>query len=76
MHDPRIAFDTHSYPLIADSGASSMVTPFESNFIEGTHKKLTGGTILVIALGITALGIGSMLCQIKDNKKISIDLQT
>ena len=64
MHDPKIDFGTESYPMISDSGASSTATPFESNFIEGTRKKLAGVKILGIASGLTESGAGFTLQKI------------
>ena len=75
MNDPKIDFDTDSYPLIVNSGSSSMGTPFEADFIEGSHKELTCMTISGVASGLTASDTGSASCKIKDNKKNLIDLK-
>ena len=49
-------FDTNSFDICADSGASSCATPDEIDFIPGTYKHLTGVTINGIVEGLKVTG--------------------
>ena len=55
------AFDTDSFSIIIDSGASSTAIPHKSDFITDSSKPLQGITIHGIALGLKASGVGSVL---------------
>ena len=68
------SFDTDSFPIIIDTGASSTSTPYKSDFIPDSYKPLKGITISGIASGLKALGVGSILCKIKDDQGNLIDL--
>ena len=67
-------FDTDSFSLIVDSGASSTATPCKDNFIEHIYKPLNGVTISGIRSGLNASGIGSVLYKMKDDDNNLIDL--
>ena len=71
----RVTFDTDSFPIVIDSGASSSATPFKTDYIAGTYKILDGVVISGIASGLEAKGIGSVIYKIKDDNGIPIDLQ-
>ena len=61
------SFDTDSFQLIIDSGASSATTPHKSNFMKEICQTLTGITMLGIASRFKASGAGSVIYEIKDN---------
>ena len=69
------AFDTDSFALVLDSGASSSAALYKSNFIDGTYKPLSSIIISGIASGLEVAGIGSTLYKIKDDDNNLIDLQ-
>ena len=66
---PFTTFDTDSFPLICDCRALSTVIPFETDFIEGAYRKLTGISILEIVSGLPATGIGLVIYKLKDNNR-------
>jgi len=69
------SFDSDSFQLIADCGASSTATFCYDDFIPGTYKSLQGVTISGIASGLKASGIGSVKYPIVDDNGSIIDLQ-
>ena len=71
----HISFNTDSYPLVIDSGASSSATPFKSDYIDSTYKTLEGVIISGIASGLKTASIGSVSYKIKDDNRNSIDLE-
>ena len=56
----RKKFDTESFKICADSGASSCATPDEIDFIPGTYKNLTDVTINTISEGLKVAGCVSV----------------
>ena len=73
---PMIRFDTDSFGLALDCVASSTATPFASDHVKGTCKKLSGITMSGIASGLPVEGIGSVMCKIIDDSENPLDLQT
>ena len=71
----RVTFDTNSFPIVIDSGASSSAAPFKTDYIARTYKVLDRVVISGIASGLEAKGIGSVIYKIKDDDGIPIDLQ-
>ena len=71
----RVTFDTDSFPIVIDSSTSLSATPFKTDYIAGTYKILDRVVISGIASGLEAKGIASVICKIKDDNGIPIDLQ-
>ena len=69
-------FDTDSFNICADFGASYFSTTDEIDFIPGTYKHLTGVTINSIAEGLKIMGCGSVSWIFQDDKKENIELIT
>ena len=73
-HWRKIVFDTNSFNICADSGASYCATPDEIDFIPDTYKHFTGITINRIAEGLKVVGCGFVLWIFQDDKRKSIEL--
>ena len=67
-------FDTNSFGICADSGASYCATPDEIDLIPGNYKHLTGVTINSIAGGLKVVGCGSVSWIFQDDKKDNIEI--
>ena len=74
QHWKKIMFDTDSFEVCADSGASSSSTQDKNDFIPGTYKTLDGVTINGIASGLNVEGYGSVSWVFKDDKNENIEL--
>ena len=73
--DVNMPFGTDSFPIIIDSGASSVATPCKDYFITASHKPLKSATTSGIACGILTVGVGSVVYKIKYDKRNIVDLQ-
>ena len=73
-HCRKINFDTDSFEICANYGASSCTTPDGIYFIPGTYKHLTGVKISGIDEGLKVAGCRSVSWIIQDYKKKNIEL--
>ena len=73
-HQREKRFDTDSFEISANSGASSCATADEIYSKLGTYKHLTGVKINGIAEGIKVAGYGSVSWIFQDDKKEYIEL--
>ena len=73
-HWRKIVFDTGSFDICANYGASSCATPDEIDFIPGNYKFFTGVTINGIAEVVKAVGHTYCFWIFQDDKRESIEL--
>ena len=73
-HSRKKKFDTESFEICDNSGASYCATPNEIDFIPGTYKQFTSATINGISEGLKVAGCGSVSWIFQDDKRENIEL--